>query len=164
MSRIHCIRCQREIGSRTTNSDIRLYKWNCQIEDSSQLQWSGCSVVELVSVHLLSLIQTQGVCKIVVHSSNIKGTPEGLLLWVFTPDLLYSSTLQAKTVQRAMKILYQRISRASDMLESHSMKMEEIRLPQDAIDILQRSLRASTRMLPSGASKIQEWDVGLLDR
>jgi len=91
-----------------------------------------------------------------------------LLLWIFTPDLLFSSSLPSPSRHdptRAMKIFYQRQSYAplqpGDPEPAHT---EDIAFPPDLYDELDCALRLSQRLLPSAARRWREWHVGLLER
>lgn len=63
-----------------------------------------------------------------------------------------------------MKILYKNVLQPAVLLEEQRVKVEELQLPDYVLRILQTDLRTSTEILPPSAAKLQEWDVGLLER
>lgn len=63
-----------------------------------------------------------------------------------------------------MKILFHPIDDPYTTLDQQSMKVEEIQLPMFILQELRLTLEASSKLLPKSARKIQEWDVGLLER
>lgn len=81
---------------------------------------------------------------------------------------MYSSSLKlASNVgdsRRAMKIFYQSVSEPLSLLERNSSSVDELPLPENAFRTLQADLRASTNILPKSASKLHQWDIGLLER
>ena len=56
-----------------------------------------------IAAQLLHLIESSIARKVVVHSN----TDDGLLCWIFNPDIYYSSSKRGPTVYRAMKSLLQ---------------------------------------------------------
>ena len=85
-------------------------------------------------------------------------------LWVLSPDISYSSSSAEGVPKRAMKVLYQSVSDPSALLEKENLKIEELRLPDDVLEILRTDLQASTLILPISARKLGDWDIALLER
>jgi len=88
---------------------------------------------------------------------------------VFNPDLRYSSSSSNVTAQRAMKVLYQRVSDVATLLSpengvSTSTSLEDLFLPLNIYEGVRLALEKSNEMLPVSARRFREWDVGLLDR
>lgn len=81
---------------------------------------------------------------------------------------MYSSSLKhasnAGDPRRAMKIFYQTVSEPVRLLEKNSSSIDELPLPENAFRILRADLKASTKILPKSASKLHQWDIGLLER
>lgn len=81
---------------------------------------------------------------------------------------MYSSSLQhasnASDPRRAMKIFYQTVSEPMRLLERNDLSVDELPLPENAFRTLRADLRASTEILPKSASKLHQWDIGLLER
>lgn len=91
-----------------------------------------------------------------------------LFLWVFTPDLFYSSSVPAQREcgpNRAMKIFYQHQTYTSPKPgESESASVEEVVFPKELFETLVSALEESQRILPVVARHFQGWQVGLLER
>lgn len=81
---------------------------------------------------------------------------------------MYSSSLKhasnAGDPRRAMKIFYQIVSEPLRLLERSGSSVDELPLPDNAFRTLRADLKASTEILPKSARKLQQWDIGLLER
>jgi hypothetical protein len=134
---------------------------------------------KFLAARLLFLIENTGVRKFHIHpeppepspthtSSVSPGPVPSLLVWVFTPDLLFSSSIQENKRSdptRAMKIFYERKTwaplKAGEVEES---SVEDVEFPAPLYEELDRVLRDSRMVLPESARRFQGWDVGLLER
>ncbi|KAF2663065.1 hypothetical protein K491DRAFT_551946, partial [Lophiostoma macrostomum CBS 122681] len=144
---------------------------------------STYSTQKWISARLLSLIENLGIRKFHVHPptsspstssspTELSSTPANptpsLLLWVFTPDLLFSSSIPSPRRHdptRAMKIFYQR--RAWKELapgEPEEVGVEVLELDAELYSELETGLEEGRKLLPVGARTFKEWEVGLLDR
>lgn len=85
-------------------------------------------------------------------------------LWVFNPDLIYSSSLEMNHPKHAMKILYRKTSHPALLNGKGNVTTDELKLSDSILQHLHDDLLASSRLLPSSARKYQGWDVGLLAR
>lgn len=128
-----------------------------------QEHWIIHTVPEVIHANLLSSTESQGIRKFLAHSINAENTSEGLLLWVFAPNIIYSSSTLGKGPKRAMKILFQKVAKPLKILESQDTKLEGIELPANALESLHIALRISSDILPESARKLQGWNVALLD-
>ncbi|KAI9370715.1 ubiquitin-conjugating enzyme E2-binding protein [Aspergillus egyptiacus] len=137
-------------------------------EDDGETSWESHPAELVVAAQLLELIERESARRFIVHCGNA----DGLLIWVFNPDMRYStsSSEHSITSQRAMKIFFQVTHKAEDMLhpepgKTSSLSMEELRLPKDTFNGLSNALEASNGMLPQSARTFQrEWRVGILPR
>lgn len=81
---------------------------------------------------------------------------------------MYSSSLKnvsnAGDPKRVMKIFYQTVSEPVKLLEKNSSSMDELPLPEKAFRTLRADLETSTKILPKSASKLHQWNIGLLQR
>lgn len=102
-----------------------------------------------------------------------KLTDENHQLWVFNPDLRYSTTSTTQsnttTARRGMKILYQETSNTEDLLSPEngkpsSLSLEELELPSDIYRSVYQTLGERNAMLPVSARGFREWRVGILER
>lgn len=63
-----------------------------------------------------------------------------------------------------MKVLWKPISDAQSSTLIDSGKAEDVHLPGDVVEEVERYLRDSARFLPPSARMFQGWNVGLLER
>lgn len=63
-----------------------------------------------------------------------------------------------------MKVFYHTVTDPSQILEGQSNKIEELRLPNYALQTLHADLKQSSNILPKSARTHREWSIGLLDR
>jgi hypothetical protein len=91
-----------------------------------------------------------------------------LLLWVFTPDLLFSSSLPSAgrlDPTRSMKVFYQpQTWHPLQPGEPESASIEDVEFPAELFAELRSVLEDSQKVLPPTARKFQGWEVGLLHR
>lgn len=102
---------------------------------------------------------------------TLPGKANQLQLWVFNPDLRYSSTSTSHsiTAQRGMKVLFQKTGNIEELLnpengKASSLSLEELELPDSIFKRLYYVLAERNAMLPVSAREFREWRVGILDR
>ncbi|KAK4997938.1 hypothetical protein LTR66_002748 [Elasticomyces elasticus] len=164
-----CSACHTPIGFLDVNATgYRLYKWGIALSNGGPSSLVSFGMEEWIAAQILTGIEQQVVRKFVIRDSN-HDNKTGLRLWVFTTDLIYSSSVQAakgKYPTRAMKILWQYNERPDnfDALNSKTLAFEEIDMPNQVLVHLQDTLRDSALLLPESARNFQEWHVGLIAR
>jgi hypothetical protein len=137
-----------------------------------------------ITARLLYLIENTGLRKFHIHpaatttpvaveldsapaADSTQPTPS-LLVWVFTPDLLFSSSMPSPgrlDPTRSMKVFYK--SQTWQPLkpgEPESASIEDVEFPEELFHELSNALAASQKVLPPTARKFQGWQVGLLER
>ncbi|KAF6236507.1 hypothetical protein HO173_005288 [Letharia columbiana] len=161
---LNCVSCREIVGIKDKKDrySLRLFKWSVTLQRSRGLDWETCSVQEIVSAQLLASIEDQAAYKFLAYTGEAEDSKPALVLWAFTPDLMYSTS--AKPTQRAMKIFYRTITDSFKTLEKQRNRIEEFQLPSYALKILQAGLKTSTDILPQSARTHREWTIGLLDR
>lgn len=161
---LNCTSCREVVGIKDKEErySLRLFKWSVAVKRSRELDWETCSVQEIVSAQLLTLIEDQAAYNFLAYTDDADGSMTAMVLWVFTPDLMYSTS--AKPTQRAMKIFYSSVTDTSKILEKNRNQIEELQLPSYALRKLQADLKSSTSILPQSARAHGEWTIGLLDR
>ncbi|KAF2277527.1 uncharacterized protein EI97DRAFT_296624 [Westerdykella ornata] len=128
------------------------------------------SIQKWISARLLFLIENLGIRKFHVHADTDGASVPSLLIWVFTPDLLFSSSVPShkeprNDPTRAMKIFYQKKEWSPPKPgEAEPASVEEVSFPQELFDELHSALEESQQLLPVSARRFQGWDVGLLER
>lgn len=92
-------------------------------------------------------------------------------LWLFTPDLCFSSSYQPpppaqqrKDPTRAIKAYHKPLSDPTDFLSKNGTSHEHLLFPPSLFKALVEALDVSKRLLPGVARKFQDWDVGILER
>jgi hypothetical protein len=101
-------------------------------------------------------------------TSDLHTPVPSLLVWVFTPDILFSSSIPTPgrlDPTRSVKVFYQRQTwQPLKPGEPESASIEDVEFPQNLYEELDEALSGSQRLLPPTARKFQGWDVGLLER
>ncbi len=64
----------------------------------------------------------------------------------------------------AMKVFWKIISEDDALKAVDKVGIEELQLPVNTIQEIERALRESAKFLPPSARNFREWDVGLLER
>ncbi|KAF7717248.1 Uncharacterized protein PECH_007525 [Penicillium ucsense] len=147
-SSLQCAKCNAIVGIEDPPArGWRLLKTNlslnanpeCSPEDETA--WQSHPVQQIVAAQLLELIERESARRFVVHC----GHKDGLLLWVFNPNLRYSSSGSGHGVsaQNAMKVLHQSIPNVDELLTPEignpsPLSVEELELPA-AQDLYQMS-------------------------
>ncbi|KAL8686404.1 MAG: hypothetical protein Q9224_005457 [Gallowayella concinna] len=167
---INCAFCKRPVGAAEdmdSANTAKIYKWNLRFRSSPSSAWEEASVQRLVSAQLLAMIESQGIQKFVIHGQESNGDhdeQQALLIWIFTPNMFYSSTHVPDSPKQVMKIYYKPIQNPTEMIEQQSLKIDELQLPTSILRYLHSDLIASTKLLPIPARSFQDWAVGLLER
>jgi hypothetical protein len=121
---------------------------------------------------LLYLIENNGVRKFQIHpalpASELQAPIPSLLVWVFTPDLLFSSSISTPgrlDPTRSIKVFFERQTwQPLKPGEAESASIEDVEFPEDLYEELDKALQESQKLLPPTARKFQGWEVGLLER
>ena len=127
----------------------------------------GYDAAVFLTAQLLTLIESSVSRKVVIYGDNgDESLParQGLLVWVFNPDIYYSSSKRGPTAHRAMKVFYKALPNPDEFLDANSNTHEELRIPEEDLVDFKDTLRESTEILPQAARTFQDWTVGLLDR
>ncbi|KAH7087204.1 HECT-like ubiquitin-conjugating enzyme-binding-domain-containing protein [Paraphoma chrysanthemicola] len=184
-----CKHCQATLGTADDISDgWRIWKWNIDISPTSRSSSDAgafstqtlFSPQKWITARLLYLIENTGVRKFHIHpttssTATVNGSTESeptpvssLLIWVFTPDLLFSSSIPSPNrydPTRSMKVFYQRQTwQPLKPGEPESASMEDVEFPEGLFEELRHALVDSQKVLPPTARKFQGWEVGLLQR
>jgi hypothetical protein len=179
-----CGGCRATLGTQDEPSDgWRIWKWNLDIRHSSSPQphWHVYSTQKWISARLLYLIENTALRKFHIHpvpptttalirnkSAAHTAPLPSLLVWVFTLDLLFSSSIPStgrRDPTRSMKVFYQKQTwKPLEPGEPESASIDDVELPEELFEELDRVLGDSQNVLPPTARKFKEWDVGLLHR
>ncbi|RDW86680.1 HECT-type E3 ubiquitin transferase [Aspergillus mulundensis] len=165
-----CNNCNTLVGVEDTIAKgWRLFKTSLSaannLEDGN---WEAHPTELIVAAQLLELIERESARRFIIHC----GKKEGLLIWVFNPDMRFSNSSSHHSIasQRAMKVFFQHAPNVAALLhpepgKTSSLSLEELRLPMGTYASLTAALEASNGMLPPSARSFQEsWRVGVLHR
>jgi hypothetical protein len=146
-------------------------------DSSVSSQHANFTPQKWISARLLYLVENSGVRKFHIRPVSLAtpatnaGSPcpvSSLLVWVFTPDLMYSSSVPSPGRQdptRSVKIFYKRQTwRPLQPGEPESASVDDVEFPVQLFGELERGLEESQQMLPPTARSFQGWNVGLLER
>ncbi|CAI6331593.1 unnamed protein product [Periconia digitata] len=167
--------CLSIVGSSSSNDDSdRDHAITPQITTTTTMTYN---VQKWISARLLFLAENMGVRKFHIYSeSSTSPSPSqtpvpSLLIWLFTPDLFYSSSITSTshaagtTPTRALKIFYRHQTYAPPQPgDMESTSIEDVGFPALLWDELRDGLGRSQRVLPESARVFQGWEVGLLER
>ncbi|TLD25863.1 putative transporter [Venturia nashicola] len=171
-----CEKCGNELGVADDSiSGWRIYKWNVQLRKDNPPNPHAFSSQKWISSLLLSSSENTGVRRFVVEPSSpiarSDTEPTSILLWLFTPDLCFSSSYQSslkpiprKDPTRAIKVYHKPLVNPADFLNRNSTSHEHLLFPSGLYKSLVDSLETSQLLLPAAARKFQDWDVGILER
>lgn len=178
MGLVVCKHCKNTIGTQDPATDgWRIRKWTIGITSTASAS-STCPITffstqRWISARLLYLVENTGLRKFHVHtvptstSQPIYPIPS-LLLWVFTPDLLFSSSIPSPgrlDPTRSMKVFFERKTwQPLQPGDAENASIEDVEFSQDLYEELDRALRQNQRLLPPTAKKFQGWEVSLLER
>ncbi|KAJ9497161.1 hypothetical protein H2202_007317 [Exophiala xenobiotica] len=165
---IRCGACTTVIGSSQEGEpSVRLHKSRLLVIPDQGQSPQGYDAAVFLSAQLLTLIESSVSRKVVIYGDNGDEAPpgrDGLLVWVFNPDIYYSSSKRGPTAHRAMKVFYKALPDPDEFLDANSNTHEELRIPEEDFVEFKDTLRESTEILPQAARAFQDWTVGLLDR
>ncbi|KIW22843.1 uncharacterized protein PV07_11096 [Cladophialophora immunda] len=165
---LRCASCKSCLGSGAEDEkSYRLYKSRLAVIPEPGQAPQRFPAAVFLTAQLLSLIGSSVSRRVVVHDdgrSESEGGRQGLLLWIFNPDIYYSSSKRGPTAHRAMKVFYKSLPRPEEFLDGAGSNCEELVVPEEDFSGFKQTLQESTDILPPSARTFQDWDVGLLDR
>ncbi|ANB12286.1 hypothetical protein AWJ20_535 [Sugiyamaella lignohabitans] len=86
-----------------------------------------------------------------------------LLLWVFNPDIKYTTATSAKG-QRGFKIVYTYDKKIMPSLEKTRGEIEVVKFPPRVLEVLKAHLVENTLSLPENARSFGQWTVSMLEK
>ncbi|CAN6605744.1 hypothetical protein TRVA0_003S00496 [Trichomonascus vanleenenianus] len=158
-----CVNCSRRIGSADYTDTFRLWKWSVRLESPGNGMEEQYPYHYYVSSTVAQLIDTHAMYTFYVEPEQESSGKDGLLLWVFNPDIKYTLT-GAVSASRGFKVFY-----STDWIEIPGLRqtraeIEEVMISPVLYEHMIKRLRDTTALLPNNARKFGKWDVGLLDR
>ncbi|TLD06501.1 uncharacterized protein PgNI_09003 [Pyricularia grisea] len=173
---VKCSECHTKIGHFSIRSPaVMLYKWQLRVDDSKTKSGKPPSAVQCLAASLLANVARSGSSKSLItpmtgflsgkdHEAKKRG--RSLHTWVLNSTISYTSTRGNTTKTPAIKLLFKVISdeEADKMLESFSSDVQDVSLPEDALEYVVDALERSNKILPASDRNFQGWTVGLSDR
>ncbi|KAH7399237.1 ubiquitin-conjugating enzyme E2-binding protein [Pyrenochaeta sp. MPI-SDFR-AT-0127] len=174
-----CKHCKHTLGYQDEATEgWRIQKWSMVIMPfSSSNSPAIYSTPKWISARLLYLIENSGVRKFHIHppspclptqTGSSQTSIPSLLLWVFTPDLFYSSSIPSPRRHdptRSLKVFYkQQTWQPLKPGDPESTTIEDVYFTEHLFEELISALEESQGLLPPTARQFQGWDVGLLER
>ncbi|KMU89431.1 hypothetical protein CIHG_07237 [Coccidioides immitis H538.4] len=127
-------------------------------------------------------IERTGARRYILHRDDNSATNNGILVWIFNPDIRYSyldsdvsngspsggnegkNNVLATSAQRALKLFYQYTSDIQTLLNPESgtpssASLEELPLPAHIYEQTESLLNSRTTLLPESARKFREWTL-----
>ncbi|KAF7588848.1 hypothetical protein BBP40_005095 [Aspergillus hancockii] len=171
---LHCEICNSHIGVEdTVAKGWRLFKTSLSVskllseDESEDPSWETHPLETVVAAQLLELVERESARRFVLHC----GQGDGLLIWVFNPDMQYSNSSSDHniTAQRALKIFFQDVADVDAMLhpelgKTSSLSLDELRVPSNVFSAVSETLKSRNKMLPDSAREFREWKVGIMHR
>ncbi|KAH7163177.1 ubiquitin-conjugating enzyme E2-binding protein [Dactylonectria estremocensis] len=167
---VFCNKCKAEVGLFNVLAlSVTLFKWQITCQTLTPSLHPSSS--ECLAATLIATISRSGSSKSIItpHILGPSSEPDqsrtDLYLWVLNPNVVYSSSFVDGS-KTAMKILYKSIEpeEGNKMIESLNSDVQEISLPQPAIEAARETLKSSSLLLPTQERTFKEWNVGLLGR
>ncbi|KJX94158.1 hypothetical protein TI39_contig4214g00019 [Zymoseptoria brevis] len=165
---LQCSRCKTIVGQIHSSSEgYKLRKMHVSLSAEIGQPSISHESEKWLSCHLLSSIDTQGVRKFRIQSTDPNNT--SIRIWIFTPDInIASSKATNSKPMRAVKVFWTDAapSQPGDegKLNQQTLSEGEIELPIEEMEALRKTLVRSAALLPEGSRKFQEWNVALLAR
>ncbi|KAF1808984.1 hypothetical protein P152DRAFT_180169 [Eremomyces bilateralis CBS 781.70] len=163
-----CESCRSPLGVVDEMAEgFKIFKWAVSVS-SPNLTAPFFKTQKWAAATLLHEVETTGVRKYIVKEEDSSAGQERLLVWIFTPDLYFSSSVSSthrSDPTRAMKVLWQPLRR--DAYHAPEYKStEEMELPTSLYTTLERTLKGSVQLLPRSArdSAPAGWSLGMVER
>ncbi|RKF73959.1 hypothetical protein GcM1_241004 [Golovinomyces cichoracearum] len=189
---VSCLCCQVELGYFDFDFlGIKLWKWRLQCIDlsTSSINLSSSLPTKLsrtvmksindrqskpsaqifITSKILSKMASHLFSKFVLTPTISTQNPRCLLLWIFGTSLRFSCSKSTRTTpvsydQPAIKVFWKVILNDMGSKVRDSTGIEEIILPVDIVNEIEKILEENSLILPPSSRKYQEWSVGLLER
>ncbi|TLD28164.1 hypothetical protein PspLS_03983 [Pyricularia sp. CBS 133598] len=173
---VKCAECHIKIGHFSIISPaVMIYKWQLLVDNGRNKSDNPPSVVQCLAASLLANVARSGSSKSLIipmkgllsgDDQDTKKRGRALHTWILNSTISYTSTLGNTTKTPAIKLLFRVISEeeADKMLESFSSDVQDISVPEEALECVVDALEHSNKIIPASDRTFQGWTVGLSDR
>ncbi|KAL2212372.1 ubiquitin-conjugating enzyme E2C-binding protein [Sarocladium strictum] len=167
----YCKSCAVEVGVFNVATEaVSLFKWSisCATIRPGPLP----DITECLAATLMATISRSGSAKSIIapHLIGRAGKTTGsrsLYIWVLNPNVVYAASKSARDHHgSAMKLLFRSVpvEEGNEIVDAMNSDVQELTLPEAAIEAVAQELEASNSLLPSREQLFQGWRVGLLHR
>ncbi|OTB00036.1 hypothetical protein M426DRAFT_245157 [Hypoxylon sp. CI-4A] len=174
-SPVFCSCCKMQLGvSKDQDVSFSLFKWQVLVEVEEQANRSPNappSLFHCISAMLLATMSRSGSSRSIIlpmtsKDQVFKDAPSLFHLWVLNGNITFSSTWETGSPLKAVKLFWCMISQneADKLLDSMTSNVQDITLPEDAIERLSGILTETYNFLPKSDRQLKEWRVGLLEK
>ncbi|KAI1089623.1 ubiquitin-conjugating enzyme E2-binding protein [Rostrohypoxylon terebratum] len=178
---ILCNSCKTQLGVlNVQDSSISLFKWQVHVNEQIQRDIDiSPTLSHCISAMLLATMARTGCSKSIMlpmrpQGQSVKGMSEEdrrkalslLHIWVFNSNITFSSTKEARSPVKAVKVFYRMVSQdeADKLLDSMTSDVQDITLPADTIQKVIGILVSSNSLSPPKDGQLKGWKVGLLEK
>ncbi|KAI2607546.1 ubiquitin-conjugating enzyme E2-binding protein [Hypoxylon fragiforme] len=181
---VFCSNCHNQCGvmdSQGSSASFSLFKWQVHVNEKTLSDSEILPTLShCVSAMLLATRARSGCSKSIMipmkqQAPPTQGIPpvnsitesESLLnIWVWNTSITFSSSMEARSPIKAMKVFYRMVGQdeANKMLDSMTSDVQDITLPADVINTIIHILRSSSPLLPQSNQQYLNWTVGLLEK
>ncbi|KAI0900013.1 ubiquitin-conjugating enzyme E2-binding protein [Annulohypoxylon nitens] len=175
---VSCNACKTQLGVlNDQDSSISLFKWEVHVNEQIQRDIdSSPTLSHCISAMLLATMARSGCSKSIILPMRSQGqlvqstseedrkTPSLLNIWVFNSNITFSSTKEARSPIKAVKVFYRMVSQdeADKLLDSMISDVQDITLPADTTKKVVDILISSNSLSPPKDGQLKGWKVGLL--
>lgn len=169
------------MDSQGSSASFSLFKWQVHVNEKTLSDSEILPTLShCVSAMLLATRARSGCSKSIMipmkqQAPPTQGIPpvnsitesESLLnIWVWNTSITFSSSMEARSPIKAMKVFYRMVGQdeANKMLDSMTSDVQDITLPADVINTIIHILRSSSPLLPQSNQQYLNWTVGLLEK
>lgn len=170
---VFCSSCHTQLGNFSYRTmGITLFKWRVDCETGPTAATATPSVAHCLSATLIATLARSGSSKSLVmpliseESADSSRETQAVHVWILNANIVYASSSQPGRSVPAIKLLYRLVSidEADKMLENLGSDVQDVGLPDEAVQEVATGLDASNGLLPSTERVFREWRVGLLER
>lgn len=165
---LHCDCCDAEIGRVDDHAEgWRIYKWAVSVALDDRISRTSFPLEKWVSSRILTYVENESVRHFHIHGDFENSQAASLLLWIFTPDISFSSSVKADNRHDptlAIKVMWQTQPTSADGDGQFGFRYESLALPVNVLTSIQKALKDSQELIPPSSRTFNKWNVGLLHR
>lgn len=159
---VHCNFCKTVLGDNENNDSLKLWKWNLRLEGAGLVPSYNDYVY--VSTMISDLIDSHA-----IYTFSIKieeepvDSPTRLLIWVFNPDVLYTTT-GCRSKKSGFKVFYSTDNDKIPALMQSRGDIEPVILPAKVYESFLAHLETNSSLLPENYRWFGNWRAGIAEK